>query len=66
MDEYRIPPAGDPFSSQVPHVCNNGWVSVGQLVLDPETGEEVEEFALYLCRRCAEAKRSGAGEERCE
>jgi len=29
-------------------------------VLDPETGEETEEYALYLCRRCSEA---AAGEE---
>jgi hypothetical protein len=29
-------------------------VTIGQIALDPETGEEVEEFALYLCRRCAE------------
>jgi hypothetical protein len=37
-----------------PHVCNaDGWVTIGQIALDPETGEEVEEFALYLCRRCA-------------
>ena len=36
-----------------PHACNDGWVTLGQIALDPETGEEVEEFALYLCRRCA-------------
>jgi len=32
----------------------DGWVSIGQIVVDPETGEETEEFALYLCRKCAE------------
>lgn len=37
-----------------PHVCNDGWITLGQIVIDPETGEEREEFALYLCRRCAE------------
>jgi hypothetical protein len=37
-----------------PHVCIDGWVTIGQLVVDPETGEEIEEFALYLCRKCAE------------
>jgi hypothetical protein len=37
---------------EVPHACNDGWVTIGQIALDPETGEEVEEFALYLCRRC--------------
>jgi hypothetical protein len=35
-----------------PHACNDGWVTIGQLVVDSETGEEAEEFALYLCRRC--------------
>jgi hypothetical protein len=39
-----------------PHACNDGWVTIGQTALDPETGNEVEEFALYLCRRCAEDK----------
>ena len=37
-----------------PHACNDGWVTIGQIVVDPETGEETEEFAQYLCRRCAE------------
>jgi hypothetical protein len=37
-----------------PHACNDGWITLGQLVVDPETGEESEEFALYLCRKCAE------------
>jgi hypothetical protein len=37
-----------------PHGCNDGWVTIGQIALDEETGEEVEEFALYLCRKCAE------------
>jgi hypothetical protein len=35
-----------------PHACNDGWVTIGQLVVDPNTGEETEEYALYLCRRC--------------
>ena len=36
-----------------PHICNDGWVTLGQIVLDPETGGETEEYALYLCRRYA-------------
>jgi hypothetical protein len=40
-----------------PHACNDGWVTIGQTVIDPDTGEETEEFALYLCRRCAEEAR---------
>ena len=39
-----------------PCVCNDGWVTIGQLVVNPNTGEEMEEYALYLCRRCAEDK----------
>jgi hypothetical protein len=37
-----------------PHACNDGWVTIGQIVVDPETGGESEEYALYLCRKCAE------------
>jgi hypothetical protein len=36
------------------HACNDGWVTIGQIAADPETGEEVEEYALYLCRKCVE------------
>jgi hypothetical protein len=34
----------------------DGWVTIGQLVVDTETGEETEEYALYLCRRCADSR----------
>ena len=44
----------DVVSDERPHACNDGWVSLSQITLDPETGEEVEEFALYLCRKCVE------------
>jgi hypothetical protein len=66
VDTERIPPAGDPFHAAPahpstedqdqghPHACNDGWVTIGQLVIDPETGEETEELAQYLCRKCAE------------
>jgi hypothetical protein len=37
-----------------PHVCNGSWITIGQIGYDPETGEEVEEYALYLCRKYAE------------
>ena len=64
MDIRRIPPVGDPFTAapqqddqdERPHACNDGWVTLGQTVLDPETGEETEEYALYLCRRCSESR----------
>ena len=47
----------DVVPDERPHACNNGWVTIGQIAVDPETGEEREEFALYLCRRCAEEAR---------
>ena len=62
MDEHTISPAGDPFHAaphdqdEHPHACNDGWVTIGQLVVDEETGEETEEHALYLCRRCADKR----------
>jgi hypothetical protein len=37
-----------------PHACNDGWVTIGQEVIDPETGQEIEEYALYVCHKCAE------------
>jgi hypothetical protein len=60
MDEHTISPAGDPFQAaphdqdEHLHACNDGWVTIGQTVIDSETGEETEEFALYLCRRCTD------------
>jgi hypothetical protein len=39
-----------------PHACIDGWVSMEVEVLDPDTGEEVLEEALYLCRRCADSR----------
>jgi hypothetical protein len=35
-----------------PCACDAGWVTVGYLVED-ENGDEAEEFAQYLCQRCA-------------
>ena len=42
------------YQDERPHACNAGWVTIGQITFDPETGEETEEYALYLCRECAE------------
>ena len=44
MDTKSIPPAGDPFHAAPHHV------------VDPETGEKAEEYALYLCRRCEDSR----------
>ncbi len=53
MNEFTAHPARPSTEDQDhPHVCNGGWITIGQLVVDEETGEEVEEFALYLCKRC--------------
>jgi hypothetical protein len=49
------PPHHD-HQDERPHACNDGWVTLGQIVVDEETGEETEEFALYLCRRCADSR----------
>jgi hypothetical protein len=37
-----------------PYACNDGWVTLGQIAIDPETGEKSVEYALYLCRKCLE------------
>jgi hypothetical protein len=60
VDEHTISPAGDPFHAaphdqdERPHACNDGWITLGELVVDPETGEESDEHAPYLCSKCAE------------
>jgi hypothetical protein len=62
VDERRISPAGDPFTAAEqdrPCCCNDGWVAIGQEVVDPEAGEETIEYALYLCRRCNEVEGAG-------
>lgn len=63
MDEVRIPPAGDGFYAKGlhddqdhPHACMDGLVYLGYTVVDGESGEEVEEYAHYLCRRCSEER----------
>jgi hypothetical protein len=54
--ESRVPQthlSTEDHQQERPHACNDGWITLGQIALDPETGEETEEYALYLCRRCA-------------
>jgi hypothetical protein len=50
-------PSTEDLDQHHPHACNDGWVTIGQIAVDPETGEESEEYALYLCRRCADSRR---------
>ena len=53
---HAHPSTEDRDQDERPHACYDGWVTLGQIVVDLETGEEVEEFALYLCRRCADSR----------
>ena len=53
-DEHDLRDHATQDQDQGPHACYEGWVLIGQIALDPETGEETEEYALYLCRECAE------------
>ena len=50
---HSTAPEPPPSTDESPHACNNGWVSMEVEVIDPETGEETLEEALYLCGRCA-------------
>jgi hypothetical protein len=50
LDQHDVVP------DERPHACNDGWVTIGQIAVDPETGEETEEYALYLCRKCADSR----------
>jgi hypothetical protein len=61
VDEIRIPPAGDPFTSApahppteeaTPHGCIDGVVYIGQMEIG-EDGEEVEVFEAVPCRWCS-------------
>ena len=59
VSKHTISPAGDPFHAAArdrqderPHACNDGWITLGQIAANPET----EEYALYLCRRCADSR----------
>jgi hypothetical protein len=60
VDDRSVAHSGHPSTERAPvdqdrpHACNNGWITLGQIALDDETGEEVEEFAMYLCRRCSD------------
>ena len=46
----------EPFENHpsVPHGCWDGWVFIGHMLPDEETGEEVEQFHAERCRRCTE------------
>jgi len=36
-----------------PHGCMNGFVYIGHMAVDPETGEEAETVESIPCKRCA-------------
>ncbi len=53
MDTTRIQQphrAGHDHQVEGPRDCTDGWITLSQLVIDPETGEESEEYSPYLCR----------------
>jgi hypothetical protein len=39
-----------------PHACLNGYVYLGYIGFDEETGEEVECVEALPCRRCADSR----------
>jgi hypothetical protein len=39
-------------TDETPHGCYDGWVYIGHMVEDQETGEEVEVYTAVRCRRC--------------
>ena len=39
-----------------PHACLNGYVYLGYIVLDEETGEDVERVEALPCRCASEAR----------
>jgi hypothetical protein len=41
--------AGHDHQDEGHHTCTDGWITLGQLVVDPETGEESEVYVPYLC-----------------
>ena len=40
---------------KAPHGCMGGYVYIGHMAVDPETGEEVEVIESVPCRRCADS-----------
>jgi hypothetical protein len=44
----------DVLPDETPHGCYEGWVYLGRMVEDLETGEEVEVYTAVRWRRCGE------------
>jgi len=61
MDEVRIAPAGDPFTSQDqehPCACYDGWVYLGRVVESQDDLDgEVVEYEAVRCKRCEQERR---------
>jgi hypothetical protein len=58
VGEHTISLAGDRFHAashdqEHPHACLDGYVYLGYIVFDQESGEEVELVESLPCRRCA-------------
>ncbi len=55
----RVSIAGDPFAAaglSKCAACYDGFVYIGHLVEDPETGEEAEIIESVPCKRCREGR----------
>jgi hypothetical protein len=39
-----------------PCACNDGWVTLGQIVVDPDTGEETEEYTRFTSAASARSE----------
>jgi len=49
MEQNNVTPLEDH-----PHCCNgHGWVALGEIIVDEESGEELERILIVPCQRCA-------------
>jgi hypothetical protein len=63
--------AGGPFAyagdsgtqrdEDTPHGCVNGWLYIGHVEVDEESGCEVEVIYRVVCRRCDSSAIAGEG-----
>jgi hypothetical protein len=50
------PPGVPTITDETPHACWDGWVYLGRIAWDEETGEDVEVIERVPCRRCSETR----------
>jgi hypothetical protein len=49
-------PAHPPSEEETPHGCYEGWVYLGLMVEDPDTGIDLEVVEAVPCRRCGDSR----------